>query len=90
MTEEQILADLAGFLRDFHGRRFRGEITPQTRFAADLGLASIDAVVLGEDIEEHYGRKFPFNDFMADLGRRSVRDIELGELVKFLHRHLDG
>jgi acyl carrier protein len=87
---DDILADLRDILRDFHGREYSGEIGPRTRLFADLGLASIDAVVLGEDLEEHYGRKLPFQDFIADLGRRAVRDIELGELAGFLHRHLGG
>ncbi len=87
-THEQIMSDLAGILRDFHGRQYFGPIGPKTRFSADLGLASIDAIVLGETIEEHYGQKLPFNEFMADLGRRAVRDIELGDLVNFLHQHL--
>jgi acyl carrier protein len=87
---EDILADLAGILRNFHGREYSGAIGPRTRFFADLGLASIDAVVLGETLEEHYARSLPFNDFIADLGRRAVRDIELGELAGFLHRHLGG
>ena len=86
---DQVLGDLADILRNFHGREFSGEIGPRTRFFADLGLASIDAVVLGETIEEHYGRKIAFNDFMADLGRRAVRDIALGELAAFLERELN-
>jgi acyl carrier protein len=87
-TAGQILSDLSGMLRNFHGREYSGDIGRQTRFFADLGLASIDAVVLGETIEQHYQRKIPFNEFMAELGRRQVRDIELGELVDFLHRQL--
>jgi acyl carrier protein len=90
LTPEQIMADLAGMLSNFHGHEYSGAIGPRTLFFGNLGLASIDAVVLGETIEEHYGRKIPFNEFMADLGRRSVRDIELGELVNFLHRHLSS
>jgi acyl carrier protein len=85
---DEIMTDLGGVLRNFHGREYSGPITPGTRFFADLGLASIDAVVLGEDLEERYGRPLPFNDFIADLGRRSVRDIELGELAGFLHQHI--
>jgi acyl carrier protein len=85
MTEERILDDLTGMLRNFYGREYSGEINMQTRLGADVGMASIDAVVLGETIEEHYGRKIPFNEFMAELGRRQARDIELGELVRFLH-----
>lgn len=88
MTKEQIMKDVAGKLRNFNGREYSGDIGPDTRFFGDLGLASIDAVVLGETLEEHYGRKLPFHLFMADLGRRAVRDIPLGELVAFLQQHL--
>jgi acyl carrier protein len=87
-TFDEIMNDLAGVLRNFHGREYSGTLTPRTRFFGDLGLASIDAVVLGETLEQTYGRRLPFNDFMAELGRRAVRDVELGELVGFLHRHL--
>jgi acyl carrier protein len=88
MTQEQIMNDVAGILRNFNGREYFDPIGPQTRFFGDLGLASIDAVVLGETLEEHYGRKLPFHLFLADLGRRAERDMPLGELVAFLHRHL--
>jgi acyl carrier protein len=89
-TKEQIMDDVAGILRNFHGREYSGDIGPNTCFFGDLGFASIDAVVLGETLEEHYGRKLPFHLFMADLGRRAVRDIPLGELVAFLHQHLNA
>jgi acyl carrier protein len=84
------MQDVAGILRHFNGREYSGEIGPETDFFGDLGLASIDAVVLGEDLEGHYGRKIPFHLFMADLGRRAVRDIQLGDLVAFLHQHLNA
>ena len=90
MTKDQIMTDVAGILRDFYGREYSGEIGPDTRFFGDLGLASIDAVVLGETLEEQYGRKLPFHLFMADLGSRAVRDIPLGEVVAFLHQHLNA
>ena len=90
LTKEQIMNDVAGLLRNFNGREYSGDIGPETRFFGDLGLASIDAVVLGETLEEQYGRKLPFHLFMADLGRRAVRDIPLGELVAFLHQHLNA
>ncbi len=61
-------------------------IDEDTRFFADLGLASIDAVVLSEAIQAHYGRPLPFNDLMAEIGRRTDRDLSIGELVAFLRR----
>ena len=87
-TPEQILDDLRGILRNLNDRDYSGDIGMHTRFFADLGMASIDAVVLGEKIEEHYGQKVPFNTFFEELGRRLVRDAQVGELVSFLHRHL--
>ena len=83
-----ILDDLARILADFEGREYSGPIDAETRFFADLGLASIDAVVLGETLQEHYGRPLPFGDLMAELGRRENRDLTIGELANFLGKHL--
>jgi acyl carrier protein len=65
-------------------------IDEHTRFFADLGLASIDAVVLGERLQEHYGHPLPFNELMAEIGRRTGRDLSIGELVAFLAANLPG
>ena len=66
------------------GSPHRPRSTRDTRFFADLGLASIDAVVLSEAIQEHYGRPLPFDELMAEIGRRTDRDLSIGELVAFL------
>lgn len=88
-SQNSILADLARILSDFQGREYADPITSETRFFADLGLASIDAVVLGEQLQEHYGRTLPFAELMADLGGRQDRDLGVGELASFLHKHLN-
>ena len=90
MTESssEILAEVARILSDFQGREYSGAIDRETRFFADLGLASIDAVVLGETLQEHYGRPLPFGELMAELGRRTDRDLSIGELADFLSRNL--
>jgi acyl carrier protein len=88
VSEREILDDLARVFAEFQGREYSGAIAPATRFFADLGLASIDAVVLGESLQERYGRPLPFGELMADLGRREDRDLTLGELSAFLARHL--
>ncbi|MFN4258613.1 MAG: acyl carrier protein [Gemmataceae bacterium] len=88
MTQEQILNDLAGILSNFNGREYSGTIGPDTMFYADLGLASIDAVVLGETIEEHYNQKLPFNQLMAEMGQRAARDMSVGDLTAFLAKYL--
>ena len=84
-----IFAELTRILSDFNGRQYFGTIDSDTRFFADLGLASIDAVVLGETLQDHFGKPLPFGDLMAELGRREDRDLTIGELGDFLVRHLN-
>lgn len=85
-----ILSDITSILADHMGAA-SGGIDEDTRFFADLGLASIDAVVLGEALQQHYGRPLPFADLLAEIGRRTDRDVSIGELVTFLRAHLgDG
>jgi acyl carrier protein len=88
LSSARIMADLREILAGFNGRDYSGTIGRETRFFADLGLASIDAVVLGETLQARYGRPLPFGELMADLGRRTERDMTLGEMADFLHRHL--
>jgi len=89
-TQDQILLDLQSLLRDFNGREYSGDIGPETLFFGDLGMVSIDAVILAETLERFYGRTFPFSQFLAEVARDGVRDIRLGELARFLHEHLHG
>jgi acyl carrier protein len=88
LSSARIMADLREILAGFNGRDYSGTIGRETRFFADLGLASIDAVVLGETLQARYGRPLPFGELLADLGRRTERDMTLGEMADFLHRHL--
>ncbi|HKI21300.1 MAG TPA: acyl carrier protein [Isosphaeraceae bacterium] len=86
--EAEILGDIASILSTQLGVQSSSSIDLETRFFADLGLASIDAVVLGEAIQNHYNRRLPFNELMAEIGRRANRDLSIGELVAFVSEHL--
>ena len=91
MTEQapqSVLDDLVHILRDFPGREYFGEIDRRTRFFDDLNMVSIDAVMLGEKLEERYGFRFPFNQLINDLIDRQAEDLEVGELADFVHFHL--
>jgi acyl carrier protein len=87
---QQVLDHLAALLRCFNGREYSGDIGPETLFFADLGMMSIDAVVLGEALEQHYGQRFPFPQFLAQLQQCGAEDLALGELAEFLHRNLQA
>jgi acyl carrier protein len=87
-SRSEILDDVIAVLETDLGVQSSSPITVDTRFFADLGLASIDAVVLSERLQDQYGRSLPFNELMAELGRRTERDLSIGELVAFLTAHL--
>jgi acyl carrier protein len=84
----EILEDIATILSTQLGVASSDSIDMETRFFADLGLASIDAVVLSEAIQNHYQRPLPFHDLMAEIGQRAERDLSIGELVTFVSAHL--
>jgi len=61
---------------------------PQSRLVADLLFESLDLVVLGTSIQEHYQAQIPFAEFLAAIGQRAEPDATVGELVEFVHRQL--
>jgi len=88
VSDEELLEDLR---RVFRGALSVDPMIPidrETRFFADLGLASIDAVVLGEAVQEHFARPIPFHELLSDLGKRAQRDLAISELIDFLRFHL--
>jgi acyl carrier protein len=90
-TREDILEDVLGLLRQLADDwEYTGEVTSQTRFFADMNLASLDVVVLGTALQEYYGTILPFGELFAELGKRGIPDIPISEWVDFIHVHLNG
>jgi acyl carrier protein len=82
---ERVLDLLRGVARDWD---FAGQLTGETRLFADLAFESLDLVVLGASVQEHFGQRFPFSEFFADIGQRAVRDLTVLEWVEFIEQHL--
>ncbi len=87
-TTDEIVAQLADLLRDFEGRYYSDPIGPDTRFFADLGFSSIDAVLLGEKIEALCGRSLPFHEHAARLANSGATDLTVGQIAAFLRECL--
>jgi acyl carrier protein len=88
-TREDVFAHLVGQLRQVaHDGEVEGGITEQTRLFADLNFESLDLVVLGAALQEHYGRTFPFAEFFAQIGQRQQKDLTVGEWLDFLYQQL--
>lgn len=84
MTDHEILADLQDLLSDFQGHTYDDPINADTMFFGDLGYSSIDAVVLGETLEQRFDTKLSFGPFLSQLSAQGAQDISVGQLVEFL------
>jgi acyl carrier protein len=88
-VDPEVLSGVLELLNELSGDwEYDGVITPDTFFLADLGLESLDIVVLGTMIQQQYGR-LPFAEYLEELGQRPVdeRDITVAELVAFVCEH---
>ena len=88
-ADPQILAEVLAMVDDLSGDwEYDGPITPDTYFLAEMGLESLDIVVLGTMIQERYGR-LPFAEWLAEIGDRPVaeRDVNVAALVAFVAEH---
>ena len=83
------MADVLALLRKLADDwEYTGEITQETRFFADMGLRSLDVVVLGTAIQEHYKQVLPFVKLFAQVGQRAVPDMPVGEWVDFIAENI--
>jgi acyl carrier protein len=88
-SREAILADVLELLRNVaRDWEFESPLTAETRLFNDLNFESLDLVVLGAAVQEHFGQKFPFPEFFAEIGQRDARDLTIDEWVGFIHQHL--
>jgi acyl carrier protein len=88
-VDPQVLASVLALLEELkEDWEYEGEVGPETRFVADLGLESLEIVVLSTMIQQTYGR-LPFPEFFDEIGRRPIeeRDITVAELVDFIGAH---
>lgn len=84
-----VLAAVLELLDELKGDwEYSGDIGPETHFIADLGLESLDIVVLATMIQQRYGR-LPFPAYFDEIGQRPVeeRDVTVAELVEFVCEH---
>lgn len=83
-TKEEVMNDLRTIVASFEDREYSGELTEETLLFADMGFMSIDAVVLGEKLENHFGRTLPFPTFLGELAEKNATDIRVGDLADFI------
>lgn len=87
--DPQVLADVLELMNELAGDwEYDGVITPQTYFLNELGLESLDLVVIGTTVQQRYG-PLPFAELLAEIGQRPLeqRDLTVGDLIDFICSH---
>ncbi len=88
---EDILADVLRELQQLADDwEYEETIGPQTAIFTDLGLESLDVVILSTAAQERYGRTFPFSEFFADLGQQDDSELTVGLWTDFIYTHLNA
>lgn len=64
-------------------------ISSDSKLFRELGLESLDAVILATSIQEKFGKPMPFAELFAEIGE-SRRDLTVAELVDFTWRSLQA
>lgn len=83
--QDYVLNKLSELCRDWD---YSNPVSPSSLLFKELGLESLDAVVLGTNIQEHFGRPLPFAELLAEIGRLQ-RDLSIAELAEFVDKHLN-
>ncbi|AVV45850.1 acyl carrier protein [Streptomyces sp. ID05-04B] len=85
--EESVLADLSGMLarllEDEYGLD-DVEIGMHTTFNRDLELESIDLVTLAGLLQERYGDRVNFAEFLAGMEFDEIIELTVGRLVEYV------
>jgi acyl carrier protein len=87
--EPEVMDSILALLEEARGDwEYLGEIGPETRFIGDLGLESLEIVILSTMVQQQYG-KLPFPQFFEEIGERPVeeRDLTVAELARFVCEH---
>ncbi|MFF3336363.1 acyl carrier protein [Streptomyces sp. NPDC002888] len=85
--EESVLADITGMLAKLLEDEYGlddVEIGMATTFNRDLELESIDLVALAGLLEERYGGRVNFAEFLAGMEFEEIIELTVGRLVEYV------
>ena len=70
------------------------EINLDSYLFIDLGFQSLEAVILGNELQERFDQPIPYADLLEEIGTRENKDITVREWIdftyKFLNNHSSG
>lgn len=90
IQEEQLTIDtlntVAAFIREIIGEDYIDdiEIKPETTFADDLEMESIEIVELAEKVRDYYGETVDFADWISGKELDDIINLTIGEVVDYI------
>jgi acyl carrier protein len=84
--DRTLFIEISGILRDVTGEsaEWVGDITPNARLEADLGLESVELVELSELLKVHYGERVNLAVHYARLRIDEIVGLTVGDLVDYV------
>lgn len=86
---EKITAEIVEDLVQDWGIDLNGGVKGKTLLVNDLEFASVDIIQLCVALEQHFERKFGFQDLLMKNGSY-VSDLSISQISEFLHHSLEG
>jgi acyl carrier protein len=85
-SPDQVLTSFANLLREIIGESWVNDldINRDTSFSTDLELESIEFVALAEKLQETYGSKVDFANWLADKELDQIIGLTVGDVVDFI------
>jgi acyl carrier protein len=82
----EILRTLTGLIQEVIGEEWVREtpIGPETSFAHDLELESIEFVALSEKIQARYGQEVDFPAWLSGMELDQIIALRIGDLVEYI------
>jgi acyl carrier protein len=91
-STHKVLQTVADLIREVIGDdlEFNGPITMETSFNRDLELESIEFVVLSEKIQQCYGARVDFVNWLSTKELDDLIEMTVGDLVQFISESLSN
>ncbi|MFC7450883.1 phosphopantetheine-binding protein [Rhodococcus daqingensis] len=89
-TDTRVFDEVVCMLTEVIGADFLldVEITGSTTFNDDLAMESIEFVALGEKLQQRYGERVNFVEFVADMDLDEIMAMNMDRLVSYIEQCL--
>ena len=90
-TKDEVLSQVAETIRQVVGEDWilDENIEPTTSFGDDLELESIEFVALAEALQEIYGDRLDFVNWLSTKDLDAIIELTVGDVVEFILACLD-